>query len=141
MYFYLDDTTFTNIHKNKILSLIIDISENKKQKSTEEDLSTIILTQVLTMFTNLQYLKMGPTLCWHQRLSFKNSHPPVISSTLLELHVSVMTFTDCLYLLDGRFKQLHTLHVNTLTMPSDSLIINNEVDYFCLILCWNNYLF
>jgi hypothetical protein len=62
-----------------------------------------VFTHILTMFTNLKYLKLGPTLCWYQQLSFKNSHSSVVSSTLLELHVYVPFFTDCLDLLDGRF--------------------------------------
>ncbi|CAF1460558.1 unnamed protein product [Rotaria sordida] len=46
-------------------------------------------------------------------------------STLLELHVSVTNFSDCLYLLDGRFNQLHTFYVNIAYTRFSRLTINN----------------
>ncbi|CAF3857448.1 unnamed protein product [Rotaria sordida] len=49
----------------------------------------------------------------------------VLSSNLLELHVHVLNFADCLYLLDGRFNQLHTFHVNISYISSNTLTINN----------------
>jgi len=58
------------------------------------------------------------------------SPPTVISSTFLELHVSLKNFSDCLYLLDGRFNQLCVLHVNISTITRSRLTINNKVDYF-----------
>jgi hypothetical protein len=82
------------------------------------------------MFINLQYLKFGPSSISYQQLSFGMSPPTVISSNLLELHVRVDCFTDCLYLLDGRFNQLHTFHVNIGSISSNTLTINNGVNYF-----------
>jgi hypothetical protein len=93
-----------------------------------------VFTHILTMFTNLKYLKLGPTLCWYQQLSFNNSHSSVFSSTLLELHVYVPFFTDCLYLLDGRFPQLHTFHLHINQISSSTLTINNRVNDFVLLI-------
>ncbi|CAF0827592.1 unnamed protein product [Rotaria sordida] len=59
-----------------------------------------------------EYLNFGPSLMWHQRFSFDMPSPNVISSSLLELHITVFHFNDLLYLLDGRFNQLHRFHVN-----------------------------
>ena len=95
---------FTDSMKNQIRSLIIYITQNRKQTSIK-DKNTI-------MFTNLQYLNFDTSSIDHQYISFENSPPIFISSALLELHVSVPTFNDCLYLLDGRFDQLQGLYVN-----------------------------
>jgi hypothetical protein len=75
-------------------------------------------------------LNIGPSSIWYQYLSFDISPPTVISSTLLELHVCLTKFSDCLYLLDGRFNQLHTFHVNVEFITSSRSIINNKVRYF-----------
>ncbi|CAF2208551.1 unnamed protein product [Rotaria magnacalcarata] len=48
------------------------------------------------------------------------------SSTLLELHICLKRFSDCLYLLDGRFNKLHTLHVDIDTIISSSDLTNNN---------------
>jgi hypothetical protein len=72
---------------------------------------------------------MGPSSVGHQYLSFNISPPTVISSTLLELYVDLDIFSDCLYLLDGRFNQLRTFHVN-IDFIILRFVINNKVDYF-----------
>jgi hypothetical protein len=83
------------------------------------------------MFTNLQYLDLGPylDLTWYQELSLGGSPPAVFSSILLELHLNVVDFTDCLYLLDGRFNQLHTLYVHISYIDESNPTIK-QVNYF-----------
>ncbi|CAF1046126.1 unnamed protein product [Adineta steineri] len=70
--------------------------------------------EIFIQYPNLQYLNFGSssTWYWHTHLSFSNSPPICISSNLLELHISLSSFTDCLYMLDGRFNQLRIFHVN-----------------------------
>ena len=58
------------------------IVKNKNQISTN-DASRIILTQILTMFINLQSLKLGLCVNWYQQLSFEIAPPTFHSSTLL----------------------------------------------------------
>ena len=82
------------------------------------------------MFTNLHYLSFGSSSIWYQRFSFDMSFPTVTSSNLLELHISVGYFSDLLYLLDGRFNQLHTLNVNIRLISWSRSAINIEVDCF-----------
>ena len=96
--------------KNQILSLIICIRQNRKQISIKDE-NTIMFTNLFTMFTNLQYLKFNSSSINPQYISFEISPPILISSTLLELHVRVTIFDDCLYLLDGRFDQLRAFYV------------------------------
>lgn len=82
------------------------------------------------MFTNLRYLNFSPSSIGHQRLSFNISPLTVISTNLLELHVCLDSFSDCLYLLDGRFNRLDKLYVNISCINSSGFIVNNKVDYF-----------
>jgi hypothetical protein len=90
----------------------------------------IVCTHVLNMFTNLICLKFHPYDDIYVgrigRLSFKSREPTTLfSSSLMELHIEVADFTDCLYLLDGRFKQLRRFYVNVhLFMPPSPAIIN-----------------
>ncbi len=128
-HFYLDDTVFTHI-KNQIVSFVIDITGNRKQILSTDDIIRIVFTHIFIMFSNLQYLKFAPSPFWHQQLSFDLSLPTVMSSTLLELHVYLTNFRDCLYLLDGRFNQLHTFHVNIYRISDKPLAINSKVNYF-----------
>ncbi|CAF3888150.1 unnamed protein product [Rotaria sp. Silwood1] len=77
------------------------------------------------MFANLQYLDFDSSSIYSQHLSFDIPPPIFISSTLLELHVNVTFFDDCLYLLDRRFNQLRVLHVKITWIRSSGLTINN----------------
>ncbi|CAF2565517.1 unnamed protein product [Rotaria sp. Silwood2] len=62
---------------------------------------------------------------WRQRFLFDMPSPIVTSSNLLELHIWMTHFTDLLYLLDGRFNQLHTFHVNILIIKCTSSTIHS----------------
>jgi hypothetical protein len=89
-----------------------------------------VCNYILNAFNNLISL----TLC---ESSYKNRlplwfdseyFPTFRSSTLLELNIRVECIDDCLYLLDGRFNQLHTLHVDIRDIyPSDD--IKNQVSF------------
>ncbi|CAF4417297.1 unnamed protein product [Rotaria sp. Silwood2] len=85
-----------------------------------------MFTQIFNVFTNLRYLSFDPSSVSLQGLSFYVSPSTIISSTLLELHVDIESFNDCLYLLDDRFNQLHTLYVNILIIIFSPRIINNK---------------
>ena len=52
------------------------------------------------------------------------------SSTLTYLNVNVLYFTDCLHLLDGRLKQLHTCIINISDMDEDFSNVRNLVSKF-----------
>jgi len=66
------------------------------------------------MFTKLDYLNFTANLIDHQQISFEISSPSsIVSANLLELNINVDNFNDCLYLLDGRFENLHTLQAKT----------------------------
>ncbi|CAM4803926.1 unnamed protein product [Rotaria magnacalcarata] len=77
------------------------------------------------MFENLQYFIFERTSTFNQSLSFGFSSSTFMSSILVELHVNVVHFTDCLYLLDGRFNKLRILHVNIHWIAHSTLIIDD----------------
>lgn len=94
------------------------------------DTMKLLFTHILTKFNNLQYLNICSNSVVYKRIAIDMSPLIVTSSTLLELHVSLHDLTDCLYLLDGRFKQLHTLFVQIDRITSSSLTMDNKVNYF-----------
>jgi hypothetical protein len=51
------------------------------------------------------------------------------SSTLLELNIKVKTFTDCLYLLDGRFNRLHTFYVDVVNIYPQDEEVEKQVSF------------
>ncbi|CAF4287749.1 unnamed protein product, partial [Rotaria sordida] len=82
--------------------------------------------QIFLIFDKLQYFDFGSHSINFQRFFFTILPPTLFSSTLLELRVSLKRFIDCLYLLDGRFNQLHTLKVNIAFIEQNSKINNKE---------------
>ncbi|CAF3184626.1 unnamed protein product [Rotaria socialis] len=123
---FANGNIFTDLMKNQILSLIICIRKNRKQTSATDE-NTIMFTNLFTMFTNLQYLNFNSSSIDPQYISFEILSPIFISSTLLELHVSVASFGDCLYLLDGRFDQLRAFYVNISWIPCSSRLRSNNM--------------
>ncbi|CAF3495835.1 unnamed protein product [Rotaria sp. Silwood2] len=122
-YLFTDKTLFLRF-RNQITSLIIDFT-----KSNERDKGPIIrliFTLIYDIFSNLQCLNFGPSLSLCQKLSFARSPPTVFPSTLLELHVYLQNFIDCLYLLDGRVNQLQTLYVHITFITSFNHTINDK---------------
>jgi hypothetical protein len=120
-----------SIDKNQILKLVIDVTEYNAKHSTNDIhiVNTRILTHILTICSNLQCLIFCPSLIWYQRLLFWSPPLTINSSTLLELHIGLVRFVDCLYILDGRFNKLHTFHVDIKYISSSDLANNNQVDY------------
>ncbi|CAF0959553.1 unnamed protein product [Rotaria sordida] len=96
--------------KNQIRSLIVNFTKSNEQGTGP--MIRLIFLVICDMFTNLEYLNFDSSSSLRQQLSFVHSPPTVFPSTLLELHVNLQDFIDCLYLLDGRFNQLETLYVH-----------------------------
>jgi hypothetical protein len=82
------------------------------------------------MFDSLHYLNFEGSSVYHQQVSFGIlPSKSIFSSNLLNLHLNLKHFNDCLYLLDGRFNKLHTLDVKISSIRSDRTI-ENKVNYF-----------
>jgi hypothetical protein len=96
-----------------------------------------VCAHILTKFNNLRCLEFYPYCDIYiddvERLSFQLLEPPTFfSSSLTTLHINVEDFTDCLYLLDGRLKQLHSFYVDVHLFWPPSSTIFSQVDYFSL---------
>lgn len=126
LYVYLDESGLTPILKNNISRLIITIS-NQIKGPTDYVIDTVC-THIFTVLTNLSYLNFLSTsyrnIVW---FTFRRRPPAFFSSTLTELHIYLTYFNDCLYLLDGRFSQLHTFYVNIRVVLPPSPTIDNKV--------------
>ncbi|CAF3946146.1 unnamed protein product [Rotaria sp. Silwood2] len=109
---FSDETLFTCTLKNRISSLVIGISGNEARRSTREVNALLFMHSIFNLVSTINI--------------FGISLPTVVSSTLLELHVYLDTFTDCLYLLDEQFNQLHTLDVNIDVILSSRFTNNNQ---------------
>ena len=91
-----------------------------------------ICHRIFSLFRNLISLKTQPCHQWHfqgvERLQFYRKCPQLSSSILQELYISVGTACDLLYLLDGRFNKLRTLHVHVGHFSNFSSTIIKQVD-------------
>ncbi|CAF0814612.1 unnamed protein product [Rotaria sordida] len=126
-----DNNSYLNIYKNQITSFIIRFN-NKSQRSFSDQLP-VIFTSIFEMFTNLDYLNFTANSIDHQQLSFEISSPPsIVSANVLKLIINVDSFNDCLYVLDGRFENLHTLCIRISRIHSDEIIRNNKEILFNL---------
>ena len=123
----LDKSPLVHIFQNQISSLVIDFVQNEPSFVTKDG-NANLFASILSVFSKLQCFHFGRPPFHYQRLWFKIA-PTIFSSTLLELHVRLEYFTDCLYLLDGRFDQLRRLSVNIYyILLSPQIIIDNRVN-------------
>ncbi|CAF4153339.1 unnamed protein product [Adineta steineri] len=105
--------------KNQITRLIIGIAPDEIRCSTMEYICNLILA----VFINLNELIFyDASYQYHIRLMNYTLCPHFSSSSLSILKIKVQTFSVCLYFLDGRFDQLHTLYIelaNTSLLPEE----------------------
>ncbi|CAF3743704.1 unnamed protein product [Rotaria socialis] len=100
-----------------------------------------LFSHIFIMFTNLLYLKFYQSNIGTTYISFNHQCPEFLSSTLVELHINVYYFDDCLYLLDGRLHQLRSLSIKAFhILPLQSSINQkNELsDLRCFSLTCDN---
>ena len=132
LFLCLDESSLFPRDKNQLSSLIIDITKYEVKKAAK-DMNILLFTSIFAQCTNLEYLNFGSSISWYIHLSFLNSPPTCISSNLLELHIRLGNFIDCLYMLDGRFSYLHTFHVDIGTIhPLHGYMQDNQVDLYFL---------
>mgnify|MGYP006933269977 FL=1 len=113
------------MYQKQIVTITIDINMNKsRMMNTRND---FLFEQILTTFVNLRSLMYCPSKMFYQCLFFDTLPSSLISSILLELHVCVNTFTECLYLLDGRFKQLRLFDVQIHVIDYSTVTLDNKV--------------
>ncbi|CAF1532681.1 unnamed protein product [Rotaria sordida] len=82
------------------------------------NINTYIFGKICNMFKNLKYFNFKSSSDYEQ-LTFTRLSSIEFSSNLLELHVTLDSITDCLYLLD-HLNQLHTMIVVITSYPYSS---------------------
>ncbi|CAF1263307.1 unnamed protein product [Rotaria sordida] len=122
---FIEENRLNSIFK-QITRLVITFANSDKKYMTDEERINIF-TYILNIFINIRYLKLytSSQFCIYH-LSFENYLPTFFSSTLIELHICVLSFSACLYLLDGRFNQLQTLIVTIDWIVFEKTTINNN---------------
>jgi hypothetical protein len=83
----------------------------------------------MKFFRNLKHLSIiGSSRCSFPYIGHCNSPSSTFSSsTLNKLRIRVISYADCLAVLDGRFKQLRTLIVDIIEMECFSSNVYNMV--------------
>lgn len=81
------------------------------------------------MFSHLYHLNFDPSSIYYKQLSFNViSCKNIFSSNLLTLYINVESFSDCLYLLDGRFYKLVQFDVKISNIRLDETNKINHVN-------------
>ncbi len=123
-YLYLDETPLTHIFQDKISSLVISVVQYETLTLIDNSNSNIFAC-ILTLFSKLKYLDYRSSFCYQSLFEMSTT---ISSSILLELHIKLDKFTDCLYLLDGRFDSLEKVSVDIYRISTPKIVINNNVN-------------
>ncbi len=107
---FLGKSPFIRVFKQQISDLVITISDEIADESKVK-LLTDIYNRIFGLFTNLKYLDLdSDDICGFSRSLLTGfSSTTFSSSTIVHLRIKMKNIDDCLYLLDGRLSQLHTL--------------------------------
>ncbi|CAF3007571.1 unnamed protein product [Rotaria sp. Silwood2] len=128
--YFTNESSIRYIFQEKITNLIIANNDKRKWNGSLENYSRNVYEQILKFFKNLKYLSIIET--------FNPLYPPLslcdlpstifFSSTLTHLCIKVHTLDDCIYLLDGRLKQLTTCIIRISDRSKSSSIVHNMDD-------------
>jgi hypothetical protein len=126
----LDESSLRSILQEQITSLIL-INNDEVAMECASNYTKKIYAHILAFFKNLKILRIiEPSVVSYPPLSLCHLPSTTFSSPILtHLYINVVTFDDCLYLLDGRLKQLTTLFV-TVYIDTSSCIIHNMVSLY-----------
>jgi hypothetical protein len=121
---YLDERLTSGIFKNQITTLIITIDPNQNDLSTMQNICNDIFTVFIKLTHLIFYESSYEDIV---RLLFDFPFPCFSSSTLLVLKIKIQTFSQCLWILDGRFNQLQTLNIDLANIYPPLEQIENQV--------------
>jgi hypothetical protein len=133
LFFSFKDDLIGDLLTKQITHLNIDI-----KNTTEQSLITIsnIFKLILSLCKRLINLTFGD-LFYEWTSSVIVPHPfstSSITSTLIKLKINVLSFTDCLALLDGRLDCLSTLIIYVLDVYHPISYIENRVSRIRIII-------
>lgn len=125
-YLYLAESCPVRMFQHQLVALSV-IGKRDDDDGFTMNMRANLFIYILTMFTNLLHLKFYQDFNNPTGFMLFNNRPLEFSSTLVELHINLYLFDDCLYLLDGRFNQLRMLFVDVFHIWSIRSNINNKV--------------
>ena len=107
---YLEKSPFNHVLKQQISELVITISD-ETLNGLNVKLLTAIYNCIFRIVTNLKYLDIDGSDTYMFSRSLLTGLPSTTccSSSIVHLRIKMHNIDDCLYLLDGRLSQLHTL--------------------------------
>ncbi len=144
MKYIVDTSPFVDIFKKQITHLTVPINDTESTLPLTH-LSINFYARIFSLFRNLIDLDFGP-ISSRQRypeLTIYNLPPKnCFSSRITNLRIGVVTLDDCLCLLDGRLKQLHTFivrihYLRASIITSDNTVrnfvqINGNIDFYMI---------
>ncbi|CAF0836722.1 unnamed protein product [Adineta steineri] len=125
--YFTNESSLRSIFQEQITNLILINSDRYKMESLPEIYTENAYDRILTFFKNLKKLSiMEPSFRSYPPLSLHYLPSTSFSSSILtHLYISVDTFDDCFYLLDGRLRKLTTLCINVHHIDTFSKGIHN----------------
>ena len=134
-YYTLDNSPLRCIFKQQITKLDLISKDHELAFRSCQEYTKRVYALILTCFEKLEHFNVIQTSIYsYPGLTVRYLPPSTFSSsTLTYLSVNVGTFTDCIYLLDGRLKRLNTFIVRIYCMGGvDLSIIQNLVGILSL---------
>ncbi|CAF5038663.1 unnamed protein product, partial [Rotaria sp. Silwood1] len=129
--YFANESSVQHIFKHQITELILENSDQYDKTILLKEYTQNIYASILTFFENLIHLSIveSSLIRKYPPLSICNLSPTTFFSFILtKLCINVESINDCLYLLDGRLKQLTTLIIQIGYIDNDSSIIHNTND-------------
>ncbi|CAM2725543.1 unnamed protein product [Rotaria socialis] len=125
--YFTDESSLRSVFQQQITSLILVNNDKSARVGSLKEYTINVYAHILNFFKNLTYLNiMGPCVMLCPGLSLCDLPSTTFySSILTHLSIVVQTFDDCLYLLDGRLKQLTSFNANVYSIDSFSTIVQN----------------
>ncbi|CAF2179596.1 unnamed protein product [Rotaria magnacalcarata] len=125
--YFTDESSLRSVFQQQITSLILVNNDKSARVGSLKEYTRNVYEHILNFFKNLTYLNIiGPYVMLCPGLSLCDLPSTTFyPSILTHLCIMLETFDDCLYLLDGRLKQLTTLNVTVYSIDSSSTIVHN----------------
>ncbi|CAF2482662.1 unnamed protein product [Rotaria sp. Silwood2] len=134
--YFTDDSSLQRIFKQQIKKLDLINEDSELAVESLKNYTKKVYAHILTYFENLEYLNVIETsISGYPGLVVHYLPLNTFSSVILTyLCINVATLTDCLYVLDGRLKQLSTFIVRIYCMDMDSSFVHKMVGIFYLVI-------
>ncbi|CAF4341517.1 unnamed protein product [Rotaria sp. Silwood2] len=137
--YFTNESPLRHIFQQQITELILGNRDRNDMIGSSKKYTTNVYGHILKFFKNLKHLTIIETFNpSYPRLSLHKLPPTTFSSsTLTHLCINMYTLDDCLYLLDGRLKQLSSLIIGISYVDEFSSIVHNmdnlpNLKYFSL---------